>query len=59
MDVNDSDEILAETENLIVWRSKDGDAGYIYHLEIGNISLHFVPEEWEELVVVMKSASAS
>ena len=54
MDVNQSDEVLAETENLIVWRSKDVDVGYIYHLELGNISLHFVPEEWEELVLAMK-----
>lgn len=48
---------LAETENLIVWRSSE-ESGFVYHVEIGpSFSLHLMPEEWEELVLLIKSAS--
>lgn len=50
-------EILAETENLIVWRSKE-DVGYVYHVELGSMSLHLLPDEWDELVVLIESAAA-
>jgi len=53
---NDS-EILAETENLIAWRSRD-DSGFMYHLELGTLSLHLMPEEWDEFVVLVTSAVA-
>lgn len=52
---NDDDEVLAESENLIAWRSKDEEMGYIYHVELGNISLHLMPEEWEELITLFNS----
>jgi len=55
-DTSEQGEILAETENLIAWRSRD-EAGYIYHLEMGTISLHLMPEEWEELVVLVETAA--
>ena len=48
---------MAETENLIVWRSSEED-GYIYHLELGpSFSLHLLPDEWEELIVLIKAAA--
>ncbi len=50
-------DILAETEDLAVWRSLEGDAGYIYHLEFGNLTIHLDPEEWQELVVLIRDAS--
>jgi hypothetical protein len=50
-------DILAETEDLAVWRSLEGDDGYIYHLEFGNLTIHLDPEEWEELVVLIREAS--
>jgi hypothetical protein len=50
---------LAETENLIVWRSSE-ENGYVYHLELGpSFSLHLMPEEWEELVVLIREAANS
>lgn len=49
-------EILAETENLIAWRSNDKE-GFIYHLELGTLSLHLMPEEWDELIVLVKTAA--
>jgi hypothetical protein len=49
-------EILAETDNLIAWRSQD-DSGYVYHLELGTLSLHLMPEEWDELIILLESAA--
>ena len=49
-------EILAETENLIAWRSKEESTGFVYHIELGSFSLHLMPEEWEELVLLLQSA---
>lgn len=57
MDTDQESDILAETENLIVWRSRD-DEGYIYHLELGTISVHLMPEEWDEFVLLIKSATS-
>lgn len=48
-------EILAETENLLAWRSVE-DMDYVYHLEFGSFSLHLVPDEWNELLVLMGDA---
>ncbi|RMG95217.1 MAG: hypothetical protein D6706_12725 [Chloroflexi bacterium] len=49
-------EILNETDNFGVWRSKEGD-DVIYHVELGGVSLHFNSEEWEEFVVLIKGAA--
>jgi hypothetical protein len=46
---------LAETDNFLVWRSQEGDVGYMYHLELGGITLHLMPEEWDEIVVLVRN----
>jgi hypothetical protein len=48
-------DVLAETETFAVWRSQE-DGGVLYHVELGGITLHLTSEEWEELVVLIKSA---
>ncbi len=55
---NEQNDVVSETDNLIIWRSKE-DIGYLYHLELGTISLHLLPEEWEELVVLISQANKS
>lgn len=47
-------EVITETENFAVWRSREED-GYTYHLELGGITIHIKPEEWEEVVTLFKS----
>lgn len=47
------DQIIAETETYFVWRS-DEDGEFVYHLELGGVSLHMTSEEWQELVELMK-----
>jgi hypothetical protein len=48
-------DVLSETENFTVMRTRDSD-GVVYHLELGGVSLHLESEEWEELVVLIRSA---
>ncbi|MCL4802765.1 MAG: hypothetical protein KJ046_00530 [Anaerolineae bacterium] len=52
-------EVLAETEEsgFAVWRSMEED-GYVYHIELGGITLHMAPEEWEEFASLIASAAA-
>jgi hypothetical protein len=57
MNSNNDDDILAETENLTIWRSRE-DMGFMYHIELGSISLHLIPDEWEELVILVSQAAS-
>jgi hypothetical protein len=50
-------DMLAETETFAVWRNEEED-GFMYHIELGGITLHLTPEEWEELVILVRQASA-
>jgi len=43
-------EILAESENFNLVRAEDPDGETVYHLELGNVTVHFFREEWEELL---------
>lgn len=52
MEENDS---IAETENFVVWASENEDQGLLYHIELGGITLHVTPEEWNELITLFKS----
>jgi hypothetical protein len=49
-------DVVSETENFAVWRS-DEEEGFLYHIELGGITLHLSTEEWDELVVLVKSAA--
>lgn len=50
-------EVIAETENFAVWRSDDPE-GYFYHIALGLVTLHMSSEEWDELVLLIKSSEA-
>jgi hypothetical protein len=41
---------LAETPNYIAWSAKEPDGETTYHLELGNVTLHFFSEEWQEFI---------
>ncbi len=43
-------EILAESENFNLVRTEDPDGETTYHLELGNVTVHFFREEWEEFL---------
>jgi hypothetical protein len=49
--------MLGESENYAIWVSSEGETGeVIYHVEVGNITLHFFEDEWEEFVDVFMQA---
>jgi hypothetical protein len=50
-------DILSETENFAVWRSPDED-GFLYHIELGSITLHLAADEYEELILLLSGATA-
>ena len=43
-------EVLAESENFNLVRTEDPDGETVYHLELGNVTVHFFREEWEEFM---------
>jgi len=53
-------DVLAETEQFgfAVWRNREDEDSYVYHVELGGVSLHFSPEEWEDLVELIRAASS-
>ena len=46
---------LAETSNFIIWKAEEPDGETTYHIELGNLTLHFFEEEWQELNDLMRS----
>jgi hypothetical protein len=50
---NDSEpktELIAETENYLVWRAEEPDGETTYHMQLNNVTIHFFQEEWDELI---------
>jgi hypothetical protein len=54
--------VLQETENYSVWQAKEPDGEITYHIELGQVTLHFFADEWQEfkqlLEPVLKSVKA-
>ncbi len=46
---------LAETENYAAWTSEE-DGETIYHIELGQVTVHFIREEWDELIELITAA---
>jgi hypothetical protein len=46
--------VLAETPNFAVWQAEEPDDEVTYHVELGNITLHFFREEWEEFLDLLE-----
>lgn len=44
---------LAETEMYEVVEIQGEEGEKTYHLELGSLTLHFFPEEWEEFLDLM------
>lgn len=53
MDDDIQSETLVETENYMVYWTKEPDGEIVYHIEMFNITLHLFPEEWEEFKAMM------
>ena len=47
---------LAETANYQAWVSEEPDGEMVYHVEVGQVTLHFFKEEWDELLELIAAA---
>lgn len=51
---NDMSEIptdsIAETENYTIWLAEEPDGETTYHLELGEVTVHFFQEEWDDFL---------
>jgi len=47
--------ILAETQNYMVWTADEPDGETTYNIELGSVTLHFFKEEWDELLRLIKA----
>ena len=48
-------ETLAETENYLVWKAEEPDGETTFHVELGNVTVHFFKEEWDEFLELVHS----
>jgi len=59
--MNDHDEIpvetLAEPDNYSIWLADEPDEELTYHLELGQVTVHFFEEEWDEFVELINQAA--
>lgn len=47
--------VIAETENFIIWLDDRDEEEQQYHVELGGVTLHFYSDEFEELLTLFKS----
>lgn len=47
-------ESLSVTENYAAWVSVDPDGEVTYHIELGTITVHLFPEEWDDIVTLIR-----
>ncbi|MGA9532186.1 MAG: hypothetical protein WBR18_05670 [Anaerolineales bacterium] len=45
---------ISETSNFMAWEAKEPDGEMTYHLELGQVTVHFFQEEWEEFLSLMR-----
>jgi len=48
-------ETLSETENYLIWKADEPDGETTYHVELGNVTVHFFKEEWDEFIELVKN----
>ena len=48
-------ETLAETDNYLVWKAEEPDGETTYHVELGNVTVHFFEEEWNEFLQLARN----
>jgi len=49
---------LAETQNFMIYQAQEPDGETTYHLELGQVTVHFFREEWHEFLALIRSLEA-
>jgi hypothetical protein len=47
--------VIAETQNYLVWTADEPDGETTFNIELGAVTLHFFQEEWDELLKLIRS----
>ncbi len=47
-------EVIAETDQYLVWRADEPDGESTYHLELNSVTVHFFSEEWDEFLALVQ-----
>ena len=50
-------EILSETDDFSIWSVQDPDGEATFHLELGNTTVHFLREDWEQFLDLVRPLS--
>jgi len=50
--------VLAETDNYVIYTAEELDGETTFHIELDKITLHFFKEEFDELVRLVKAVKA-
>ena len=45
---------LAESSNFMAWVAEEPDGERTYHVELGQVTVHFFSEEWEEFLGLIR-----
>lgn len=45
---------LAESSNFMAWMAEEPDGERTYHVELGQVTVHFFNEEWEEFLGLIR-----
>ncbi len=51
-------ETLAETENYAAYLAEEPDGETTYYLEVGNVTVHFFQEEWDEFLDLVQALNS-
>jgi hypothetical protein len=46
--------VLGETDDYSIWSMEDPDGEVTYHLELGNMTIHFFREEWDQFLELVR-----
>ena len=57
-ELDDNATTVSETENYWVDRTSE-DSEVMYHVQLGNVTLHLFEDEWKELVELIQKAVAA
>ena len=48
-------EIIAETQNYLVYTAEEPDGEMTYNIELGTITIHLFKEEWDEFLRLIRA----
>lgn len=47
--------VIAESQNYLVWTADEPDGEKTFNVELGAVTLHFFQEEWDEFLKLIRS----